>query len=138
MTEATSAPRPNHHTAAQELQPRLCLRERWRCGIPSEGLADRMVSAVVAISADPYCSHSGVLPSHGTHTGSSQVQGHIRPGSCMGWACTGSRGFLLLQQTQAESKLRCIYRVLTARTHVHRECCKSISNYLFQTSKYVT
>lgn len=92
--ETTSAPRPDHQTAAQELQPLLCFRERWRRGISSEGL----------LSADPYWSRSGVLPSRGTRSGSSPAQGCTRLGSCTGWACTGSRGFLLLQQTQAEEQ----------------------------------
>lgn len=88
-TETTSAPRPGHQRAVQELQPFLCSRERW----------DQSGGA-----ADAYCSHSGVPPSHGTRSGSSLALGCTRPGSCRGWACTGSRGFLLLQQTQTEQQ----------------------------------
>lgn len=71
---------------------------------PSDGAGQDGQHLLGLPPTEPYASRSGVLPSRGTRTGSSQAQGCIRPGSCTGWVCTGSRGFLLLQQTQVEQK----------------------------------
>lgn len=133
-------PKPLHfscdrgHTSTKTQSPNTCLRvtatsllkgevETWD---PFRGAGQNGRHLLRLPSADPYWSHSGVLPSRGSRTGSSQAQGCIRPGSCTGWVCTGSRGFLLLQQTQAEQKAQ-----------VHQERCKNNSNYKSQTSESV-
>lgn len=63
-------------------------------------------------AVNPYWSHSGALPSRGTGSGSSLAPGCTRPGSCRGWACTGSRGSLPLQQTQTQEQAQ-------AQLHYH-------------------
>lgn len=137
VTKAMPAPRPSHQTAVQELQPHLCWKERWRCGIRSEGLGRMddicrgchlLILTALTVGSFPAVAFAPVAP----RPEDAYALVHARVGFAQVHGA-----FCFCNKHKQNSRLRHIYRALIARTHVHQECCKNNSNYIFQTSKNV-